>query len=59
MYKAEENLGMPMIYTLVCALIEKLNKDNEIRKQTESDEKYRREQEREAEEMVLIFKIYL
>ena len=50
-----------MIYTLVCALIEKLNKDNEIRKQTESDEKYRREQEREAEEMVLklIFRICL
>jgi len=50
---------MPMIYTLVCALIEKLNKDNEIRKQTESDEKYRRLQEQEAEEMVIaMFNLY-
>ena len=25
--QAMENIGMPMIYTLVCALIEKLNQD--------------------------------
>ena len=43
---------MPMLYTLICALIEKLNKDNELRKQFESDEKERKFQEREAEEQV-------
>ena len=40
-----------MIYTLICALIEKLNQDNERRKEFEADEKDKRNQEREAEEM--------
>lgn len=49
--QASENLGMPMIYTLVFALIEKLNKDNEDRKVFEAEEKERKEREREAEEL--------
>ena len=44
---------MPMIYTLVFALIEKLNKDNEARKVFEANEKERKEREREAEELVI------
>lgn len=47
-----ENLGMPMIYTLVCALIEKLNQDNEERKTSEANEKERLEKLREEEELV-------
>lgn len=43
---------MPMIYTLVCALIEKLNKDNEDRKIFEEQEKERLERQREEEELV-------
>ena len=43
---------MPMIYTILCALTEKLNKDNEQRKLNEEQEKERREQQREEEEMV-------
>lgn len=50
--KASENLGMPMIYTLVCAIIEKINKDNEDRKTFEKDEKERLERQREEEELV-------
>ena len=42
-----------MIYTLVFALIEKLNKDNEARKVFEANEKERKEREREAEELVI------
>ena len=41
-----------MIYTIVCALIEKLNKDNEERKIFEADEKERLERKREEEELV-------
>ena len=44
---------MPMLYTLVCALIEKMNKDNEERKIFEADEKERKDRQREEEEMVL------
>lgn len=43
---------MPMIYTLVCAIIEKINKDNEDRKTFEKDEKERLERQREEEELV-------
>jgi hypothetical protein len=50
--KAAENLGMPMVYTLVCAMIEKLNKDNEDRKVFEKNEKERLERQREEEELV-------
>lgn len=46
---------MPMLYTLICALIEKLNKDNEDRKIFEADEKERLEREREAEELVKLY----
>lgn len=41
-----------MIYTLVCAIIEKINKDNEDRKTFEKDEKERLERQREEEELV-------
>ena len=41
-----------MIYTLVCALIEKLNQDNEDRKISETNEKERLEKLREEEELV-------
>ena len=49
--QAKENLGMPMIYTLISGLIEKLNKDNDQRKEDEANEKERREREKEAEEL--------
>ncbi|CAF0786257.1 unnamed protein product [Brachionus calyciflorus] len=49
--QAMENIGMPMIYTLVCALIEKLNQDNENRKIFEKNEKERLERLREEEEL--------
>lgn len=52
--QAIENLGMPMIYTLVCALLEKLNQDNENRKLFEINEKERLEKLREEEELVRI-----
>jgi hypothetical protein len=51
-FKASENLGMPMIYTLVFALMEKLDIDNENRKNREAEEKERKERERELEEQV-------
>ncbi len=41
-----------MIYTIVCSLIEKLNKDNDERKIFEANEKERLEKEREEEELV-------
>lgn len=41
-----------MVYTLVCAMIEKLNKDNEDRKVFEKNEKERLERQREEEELV-------
>jgi hypothetical protein len=43
---------MPMIYTIVCSLIEKLNKDNDERKIFEASERERIEREREEEELV-------
>ena len=43
---------MPMVYTILCALTEKLNKDNDDRKKFEADEKDRLERKREAEELV-------
>ncbi len=46
--------GMPMIYTILCALTEKLNKDNEQRKLNEENEKEQREKQREEEEMVIL-----
>jgi hypothetical protein len=49
---------MPMLYTLVCALIEKMNKDNEERKIFEADEKERKERQREEEELVNISKVF-
>lgn len=52
--QAAENLGMPMIYTLVSSLIEKMNKDNEDRKDFEAKEKERKEREREEEELVCL-----
>ena len=48
---AKENLGMPMIYTLISDLVEKLNKDNDQRKEDEANEKERCEREKEAEEL--------
>ena len=50
--KGEENMGMPMIYTMCSALIEKMNKDNEERKVQEENERDRIREEKEAEEMV-------
>ena len=41
-----------MIYTLVAALVEKLDIDNENRKNREAEEKLRKEKERELEELV-------
>lgn len=52
--KANENSGMPMVYTLVCSIIEKINKDNEDRKVFEKNEKERLERQREEEELVII-----
>jgi hypothetical protein len=49
--QANENLGMPMIYTLALSLIEKLNKDNETRKSDAAAVKETKEREREAEEL--------
>jgi hypothetical protein len=49
-FKATEHLGMPMVYTLVVALVEKLEADNENRKMREAEEKDRRAKEIEAEE---------
>lgn len=45
---------MPMVYTLVCAVIEKINKDNEDRKVFEKNEKERLERQREEEELVCL-----
>jgi hypothetical protein len=45
---------MPMVYTIVCSLIEKLNKDNDERKIVEANEKERIEKEREEEELVCL-----
>jgi hypothetical protein len=45
-----------MIYTIVCSLIEKLNKDNDERKIFEANEKERIEKEREEEELVSFLK---
>ena len=53
---AVENIGSPMIYTILCALTEKLNKDNEDRKTNEANEKERLERKREEEELVIFFK---
>jgi hypothetical protein len=52
---ATENIGMPMVYTIVSALIEKLNKDNDDRKVFEEKERERKEKEREEEELVTLF----
>ena len=41
-----------MVYTILIALTEKLNKDNEDRKTFEADEKERLERQREEEELV-------
>lgn len=43
-----------MIYTLICAVIEKINKDNEDRKVFEKNEMERLERQREEEELVLV-----
>lgn len=43
---------MAMLYTLVFVMIEKLNKDNELRKEFEVQEKERLERQREEEELV-------
>jgi len=48
---ANENLGMPMLYTVVIALLEKIQTDNENRIQQEEDRKNKAEKEKEAEEM--------
>lgn len=48
---ATENIGSPMVYTILVALTEKLNKDNEDRKTFEADEKDRLERQREEEEL--------
>lgn len=53
-FQGEENMGMPMIYTMVSALVEKINKDNEDRKEQEENERDRIEAEREAEELVTL-----
>ena len=47
-----------MVYTLVFALIDKLNLDNEDRKKFEADEKERLERQREEEELVGYFFVY-
>ena len=57
--KANENLGMPMIYTIICALIEKLNKDNDERKIFEAEEKERLERKRDEEELVKLNLIFV
>lgn len=44
-----------MVYTLVCAVIEKINNDNEDRKVYEKNEKERLERQREEEELVCLF----
>lgn len=41
-----------MIYTLISGLIEKMNKDNDERKNMEASEKDRKEREKEVEELV-------
>ena len=43
---------MPMLYTVVIALLEKIQTDNENRIQQEEDRKNKAEKEKEAEEMV-------
>ena len=48
-----------MIYTLISGLIEKMNKDNDERKNMEAEEKDRREREKEVEELVSAFEISL
>lgn len=53
--KATENIGSPMVYTILCALTEKLNKDNEDRKLFEANEKERLERQREEEELVNLY----
>ena len=51
-------LGMPMIYTIVSALVEKLNKENDDRKTAQEKERERtRALEEEAEMVILKFKI--
>ncbi len=47
----EENLGMPMIYTIASAVLEKLNKDNEERRKFEEAERDRIATEKEEEEI--------
>lgn len=44
-----------MVYTILCALTEKLNKDNEDRKLFEANEKERLERQREEEELVNLY----
>ncbi len=46
-----ENLGMPMIYTIASAVVEKLNKDNEERRKFEEAERDRIATEKEEEEI--------
>ena len=46
---------MPMIYTLISTLIEKMNKENDNRKEKEANEIKRKEKEREIEELVSDF----
>ena len=43
-----------MIYTLISGLIEKMNKDNDERKNEEASEKDRKEREKEVEELVSV-----
>jgi hypothetical protein len=51
-------LGMPMIYTIVSALVEKLNKENDDRKTAQEKERERTRALEEEEEMVILkFKI--
>ncbi len=56
---AIENIGTPMIYTILCTMTEKLNKDNEDRKTNEANEKERLERKREEEELVIRNTIFL
>jgi hypothetical protein len=46
---------MPLIYTLILALIEKLEAYNETRKQVEAETKARLERERDLEELVSFY----